>query len=698
MGEQVIAICDYSRIQPDELSLKTGDIITVLEKFGDGWWKGKVNGNVGVFPSTFSKPYSEVEAADTAEVIVDMEDEIESEDTEEIEDEVEEVNEQFEVTEEDIVEENEVSTQPEESMSQLMSPPIPNSQNDLSPPEYPVTDQYENDFELSEDTYPEEIPIPVSKTKPTLIPKPATAPTPFTFTPQSINSYSSLPLKNTKGDKKPPPPSKILPPTKFIIPKPVKPVSRSKVSIPPKKEAHKPSSAPVSQKQGARIKKGRSVTPVIDPEELRRYKDEMKLKQKEMDGLREEIRTLKYLQRKQAKALEEADKEKGTLPHDVNNLSLELKRARDKLKELQAKRGIDEKSLQEQHHELVELRQRVKFLGDQLRQKQGSASSAPHSRNGDLGANPNIQKVKNEVERKNKMILELEKRSKSLAKEKETEIKKHIHKEDQYKHLIESLKSQINQLKDVLKISGLDRTVSLVPRNPETIHHMESPSSRKHAHHHSPLSPSQSPSPSSGGKSPQKKRSVHEVVHHVTTKSGHPWNQQSQTTLPVHQVLRQDTFNNEMLAEYLSQIDSLHKKAQLEINHKGPASPHTVQQLSNSIRYDKSGEISNPFQRLATPGPKIETPHELPVIKTELVRPEAQDSFHSIQSEKSGEISNPFQRLSTPVSKIETPHELPVVGSELLRPEAQDSYRSISSPGVIDPYKFSFQFVNNKSK
>lgn len=36
-----------------ELTLEAGDIIEVIEKRADGWWFGKCNGHIGLFPSHF---------------------------------------------------------------------------------------------------------------------------------------------------------------------------------------------------------------------------------------------------------------------------------------------------------------------------------------------------------------------------------------------------------------------------------------------------------------------------------------------------------------------------------------------------------------------------------------------------------------------------------------------------------------------
>jgi len=45
----------YTALQPDELELKEGDMITILFKDCEdkGWWKGELNGKIGVFPDNF---------------------------------------------------------------------------------------------------------------------------------------------------------------------------------------------------------------------------------------------------------------------------------------------------------------------------------------------------------------------------------------------------------------------------------------------------------------------------------------------------------------------------------------------------------------------------------------------------------------------------------------------------------------------
>jgi len=49
---QCRALYDFDAENPDELTFKTGDVITVQEKNGE-WWKGEFNGNSGLFPANY---------------------------------------------------------------------------------------------------------------------------------------------------------------------------------------------------------------------------------------------------------------------------------------------------------------------------------------------------------------------------------------------------------------------------------------------------------------------------------------------------------------------------------------------------------------------------------------------------------------------------------------------------------------------
>ncbi|XP_038162041.1 CD2-associated protein isoform X2 [Cyprinodon tularosa] len=57
---QCKVLFDYQPLNDDELELKVGDIVDILEEVEEGWWSGTLNGKSGLFPSNFVK---ELEAA-----------------------------------------------------------------------------------------------------------------------------------------------------------------------------------------------------------------------------------------------------------------------------------------------------------------------------------------------------------------------------------------------------------------------------------------------------------------------------------------------------------------------------------------------------------------------------------------------------------------------------------------------------------
>nr|XP_019947312.1 PREDICTED: CD2-associated protein isoform X1 [Paralichthys olivaceus] len=67
---QCKALFDYQPQNEDELELKTGDVIDIIEEVEEGWWNGNVNGKSGLFPSNFVKELDalgeDVESVDTA--------------------------------------------------------------------------------------------------------------------------------------------------------------------------------------------------------------------------------------------------------------------------------------------------------------------------------------------------------------------------------------------------------------------------------------------------------------------------------------------------------------------------------------------------------------------------------------------------------------------------------------------------------
>jgi hypothetical protein len=55
-SEKVRAKFNFDATSDKQLSLKAGDIISVVEKHASGWFKGECNGAVGLFPSNYTEP------------------------------------------------------------------------------------------------------------------------------------------------------------------------------------------------------------------------------------------------------------------------------------------------------------------------------------------------------------------------------------------------------------------------------------------------------------------------------------------------------------------------------------------------------------------------------------------------------------------------------------------------------------------
>ena len=46
---------DYDAELEDELTIRTGEIITSVKQMGGGWWEGMLKGKKGLFPENFVK-------------------------------------------------------------------------------------------------------------------------------------------------------------------------------------------------------------------------------------------------------------------------------------------------------------------------------------------------------------------------------------------------------------------------------------------------------------------------------------------------------------------------------------------------------------------------------------------------------------------------------------------------------------------
>lgn len=54
-----MVVYDYDSEAPNELTIRENDIVTVITEDPSGWWKGELNGTVGLFPSNFAQPYED---------------------------------------------------------------------------------------------------------------------------------------------------------------------------------------------------------------------------------------------------------------------------------------------------------------------------------------------------------------------------------------------------------------------------------------------------------------------------------------------------------------------------------------------------------------------------------------------------------------------------------------------------------------
>ena len=50
--EQCVVLFPYNAVNDDELTLEEGQMVTIVSKDVEdkGWWKGEIDGRVGVFP------------------------------------------------------------------------------------------------------------------------------------------------------------------------------------------------------------------------------------------------------------------------------------------------------------------------------------------------------------------------------------------------------------------------------------------------------------------------------------------------------------------------------------------------------------------------------------------------------------------------------------------------------------------------
>lgn len=67
---------DYDATDPLELSFHEGDVIVVIQENNTGWWKGELDGVVGLFPSNFTEelPANQAVSAEYSEEVEELDD------------------------------------------------------------------------------------------------------------------------------------------------------------------------------------------------------------------------------------------------------------------------------------------------------------------------------------------------------------------------------------------------------------------------------------------------------------------------------------------------------------------------------------------------------------------------------------------------------------------------------------------------
>lgn len=52
----VRALYDFDAMEHDELGFRSGDILEVLDSSNPSWWKGRLRGELGLFPANYVTP------------------------------------------------------------------------------------------------------------------------------------------------------------------------------------------------------------------------------------------------------------------------------------------------------------------------------------------------------------------------------------------------------------------------------------------------------------------------------------------------------------------------------------------------------------------------------------------------------------------------------------------------------------------
>ena len=150
-------------------------------------------------------------------------------------------------------------------------------------------------------------------------------------------------------------------------------------------------------------------------EEIARLQNLIGEKDVEIKNLKDEIRSLNSVQRRQARALKDMDTEREHLPKTINSYHEELMQVKEKARLLQIQAHKDRKTITQQHEQIETLKAKQK-------EDQSEETDA----------------LQNELEEKKKQLEEMDRKFAILMKAKDSDTKK-------YKQQIKALEAELSK-------------------------------------------------------------------------------------------------------------------------------------------------------------------------------------------------------------------------------------------------------------
>ncbi|PRP74267.1 SH3 domain-containing kinase-binding protein 1-like [Planoprotostelium fungivorum] len=401
-GELVRAVAAYAAQRDDELGIEVGDVIEVVKKFEDSWWRGRLNGKEGFFPSTFTKPQQtnaeEVHPEKTSQSKASTKSAKQEAAEEESEDE------ESEEESEDDSEEEEESEDESEEAEEIQPPKLAKKQSSASVKSAKKPTGLIN-------VQPAKVKIGPKKKKAIAAPQINTT----ALRKGNLSAVSKASKTTAKGA------------TYGRYGKP-----RSAISSFSKGSTYSYRTNITTLRRGPRsatstMTKGASILipkGVMDADELRRYRDILGQKDREIEALKAENR--------QDKAIRVMDLEKGDLPRILQSMSEELRMQKDKTREYRERHAQSEKHQKAQHEEIMSLKKKITSMEKFLKQKNIDPAT--------MG-----KKATKELAKKDELIEDLRHKLALLQKSKESAAE------------IDKLRSEIEKYKEILRGSGNNR-------------------------------------------------------------------------------------------------------------------------------------------------------------------------------------------------------------------------------------------------